>query len=117
MEWTTLDFWIISAGILASLSCALLGNFLILKRMSMMGDAISHSVLPGLAIAFFKAGLVISLKAIRLVLFISSFNSSAKCQEIASPSRSSSVASQTSSTFLTQSFNSLTTFRFAGETW
>ncbi len=53
MEWTTLDFWIVSAGILASLSCALLGNFLILKRMSMMGDAISHSVLPGLAIAFF----------------------------------------------------------------
>ena len=29
MEWTTLDFWIVSAGILASLSCALLGNFLI----------------------------------------------------------------------------------------
>ena len=53
MEWTVLDFWIVSAGILASLSCALLGNFLILKRMSMMGDAISHSVLPGLAIAFF----------------------------------------------------------------
>ena len=53
MEWTFLDFWIVTAGILASLSCALLGNFLVLKRMSMMGDAISHSVLPGLAIAFF----------------------------------------------------------------
>lgn len=53
MEWTILDFWIVSAGILASLSCALLGNFLILKKMSMMGDAISHAVLPGLAIAFF----------------------------------------------------------------
>ena len=52
MEWTILDFWIVSAGMLASVSCALLGNFLVLKRMSMMGDAISHSVLPGLAIAF-----------------------------------------------------------------
>ncbi|MDP7249087.1 MAG: metal ABC transporter permease, partial [Planctomycetota bacterium] len=34
------------------MSCALLGNFLVLRRLSMMGDAISHAVLPGLAIAF-----------------------------------------------------------------
>jgi manganese/zinc/iron transport system permease protein len=30
----------------------LLGNFLVLRRLSLMGDAISHAVLPGLVIAF-----------------------------------------------------------------
>lgn len=37
---------------LVGVSCALLGNFLLLRKMSMMGDAISHAVLPGLAIAY-----------------------------------------------------------------
>lgn len=43
---------IILTGSLAAASCALVGSFLLLKRMSMMGDAISHAVLPGIAIAF-----------------------------------------------------------------
>ncbi len=47
-----LDGWIVAVGILCSVSCALLGNFLVLRKMSMMGDAISHAVLPGLAVAF-----------------------------------------------------------------
>lgn len=47
-----LDGWIVLAGILSACSCALLGNFLVLRRMSLMGDAISHAVLPGLAVAF-----------------------------------------------------------------
>jgi len=33
-------------------SCALVGNYLVLRRISLVGDAISHSVLPGIAIAF-----------------------------------------------------------------
>ena len=53
MTWTMLDTWIVLAGGLSAMSCALLGCFLVLRRMSMMGDAISHAVLPGLAIAFF----------------------------------------------------------------
>lgn len=52
MEWHAIDTWIVIIGVLAAVSCALLGNFLVLRRMSMMGDAISHAVLPGLAIAF-----------------------------------------------------------------
>ena len=52
MEWFSLDNWIVVVGVLAAVSCALLGNFLVLRQMSMMGDAISHAVLPGLAIAF-----------------------------------------------------------------
>lgn len=37
-------------------SCALLGSFLLLRRLSLLGDAISHSVLPGLVIAFVITG-------------------------------------------------------------
>ncbi|MFT5424178.1 MAG: manganese/zinc/iron transport system permease protein [Phycisphaerales bacterium] len=36
---------------LSAVSCALLGNFLVLRRQALMGDAISHAVLPGLVIA------------------------------------------------------------------
>ncbi len=57
ISWNwSLDGWIVLAGILAAVSAALLGNFLVLRRMSMLGDAISHSVLPGLAAAFFISG-------------------------------------------------------------
>ncbi len=56
MTWTLLDTWIVVAGVLCAMSCALLGSFLILRKMSMMGDAISHAVLPGLAIAFLITG-------------------------------------------------------------
>jgi len=55
-SWTPLDTWIIVAAMLAAAACALLGNFLLLRRMSMMGDAISHAVLPGLAAAFLLTG-------------------------------------------------------------
>ena len=52
MQWHTLDTWIVIIGALCAMACALPGCFLVLRRMSMMGDAISHAVLPGLAIAF-----------------------------------------------------------------
>jgi manganese/zinc/iron transport system permease protein len=41
---------------LVAASCALVGSFLVLRRMALLGDAISHSVLPGIAIAFLLAG-------------------------------------------------------------
>ncbi len=47
-----LDLFPMLAAILAAVGCGLLGNFLVLRRLSLMGDAISHSVLPGLVIAF-----------------------------------------------------------------
>lgn len=55
MTWA-LDGWIIITGVLCALACALVGNYLVLRRMSMMGDAISHAVLPGLAAAFILTG-------------------------------------------------------------
>ena len=47
-----LDLFPLLAGTLAAVTCGLLGNFLVLRRLSLMGDAISHSVLPGLVVAF-----------------------------------------------------------------
>jgi ABC-type Mn2+/Zn2+ transport system permease subunit len=47
---------IIGIGILCSGSCSLLGCYLVLRRMSLIGDAISHAVLPGIAIAFYFTG-------------------------------------------------------------
>lgn len=51
-----LDGWIIATAIVCAVSCSMVGNFLVLRRMSMLGDAITHAVLPGLAIAFFVTG-------------------------------------------------------------
>jgi manganese/zinc/iron transport system permease protein len=52
MNWTELDTWIVITGVLVCVACALPGAFLMLNRQSMLGDGISHAVLPGLAIAF-----------------------------------------------------------------
>ncbi|MBX7256166.1 MAG: metal ABC transporter permease [Candidatus Hydrogenedentes bacterium] len=52
----TIGMWIVLIGCLASASCALVGCFLVLQRQAMMGDAISHSVLPGIVIAFLLTG-------------------------------------------------------------
>lgn len=45
-------FWIILTACLASTACALAGSFLVLRKEAMLSDAISHAVLPGIAIAF-----------------------------------------------------------------
>lgn len=46
---------IITASVI-SISCGLLGSFLVLRKMAMLGDAISHAVLPGIVIAFMVSG-------------------------------------------------------------
>lgn len=52
MNWTELDTWIVVTGALICMACVLPGTFLVLNRQSMLGDGISHAVLPGLAAAF-----------------------------------------------------------------
>jgi manganese/zinc/iron transport system permease protein len=47
---------ILLVGGAVAASCALLGVFLVLRRLALLGDAISHSVLPGIAIAFLLTG-------------------------------------------------------------
>lgn len=50
------DLYIIITASLVATTCALLGCFLILRKMAMVGDAISHAVLPGIVIAFLVSG-------------------------------------------------------------
>jgi len=45
-------------GALAAVACALPGNFLVLRRQALIGDAISHVVLPGIVVAFLVTGTV-----------------------------------------------------------
>lgn len=45
-------------GVLAAIACALPGNFLLLRRQALIGDAISHVVLPGIVVAFLVTGTV-----------------------------------------------------------
>ena len=49
-------FWIVLTGALVTASCSLLGTFLVLRKMALLGDALSHSVLPGIAVAFLLSG-------------------------------------------------------------
>ncbi|MFI4894055.1 MAG: metal ABC transporter permease, partial [Phycisphaerales bacterium JB058] len=46
------DLVALLACTLAVMTCGVLGSYLVLKRESLMGDAISHAVLPGLVVAF-----------------------------------------------------------------
>lgn len=50
-EWVA-DFWILLTASFVASSCALVGSFLILRRQALLGDAISHSVLLGIVLAY-----------------------------------------------------------------
>jgi manganese/zinc/iron transport system permease protein len=52
LGWSGIDWTIVIAGALAAAACAIPGCFLVVRRQSMMGDAISHSALPGVVLAF-----------------------------------------------------------------
>lgn len=47
------QFEIIILASLTAIACALPGTFLVLRRMSLMSDAISHAILLGIVLAFF----------------------------------------------------------------
>jgi manganese/zinc/iron transport system permease protein len=55
------DFYIIFTASLVAINCALMGSFLVMRKMVMIGDAISHSVLPGIFIAYWISGSTASL--------------------------------------------------------
>ncbi|MFN3759246.1 MAG: metal ABC transporter permease [Algoriphagus aquaeductus] len=64
MTFDSNAFLIIFTGALIAISCGFLGVFMMLRKMSMTGDAISHAVLPGIVIGFFVSGSQRSLEVI-----------------------------------------------------
>lgn len=59
IPWENLGFgafWLMLMAFLVALPCSQMGSFLILRRMALTGDAISHSVFPGVVIGFVFTG-------------------------------------------------------------
>ena len=52
-EYTFLARALFTASVVG-LVCGVIGSFIILRGLSLMGDAISHAVLPGIALAFIE---------------------------------------------------------------
>jgi len=50
------ELWIIITASVVAINAALLGCFLLLRKMAMVGDAISHAVLPGIVVAYYFSG-------------------------------------------------------------
>ncbi len=50
--FSTSDFIVLGTAALVASACALVGTFLVLRRMALVGDAISHAILPGIALGF-----------------------------------------------------------------
>ena len=57
-EFVPLSLTPLLIGILSAVACALPGNFLVLRRQALIGDAISHVVLPGIVVAFLLTGVI-----------------------------------------------------------
>lgn len=53
---TKLLVWFGLACFFTALGCSQVGTFLVMRKMSLVGDAISHSVLPGIVVAFLFVG-------------------------------------------------------------
>lgn len=83
---------ILLAGAFVGASCALVGSFLVLRKMALLGDAISHAVLPGIVIAFLLTGsrasvpMLLGAGALGLltVMLVELFNRSRRLREDAS---------------------------------
>jgi manganese/zinc/iron transport system permease protein len=56
LDFLRLDLPALLAAILACGTCGLLGSFLVLRRDSLLGDALSHAVLPGIIAGFAMTG-------------------------------------------------------------
>jgi manganese/zinc/iron transport system permease protein len=55
-DFLQIDLPALMAAVLACAACALVGNFLVLRRQGLMGDAVSHAVLPGIVGGFLLVG-------------------------------------------------------------
>lgn len=53
---TAMHGWAIATAATVAAACALVGTLLVVRRMSLLGDAIGHAVLPGIAVAALAGG-------------------------------------------------------------
>ncbi len=53
---TAFTFWVVIMGFLVIAACGLVGQYLLLRRLALVGDAISHSISAGLVVAFWLLG-------------------------------------------------------------
>lgn len=53
--WYSKDTWTVVTSAIASMSCAVPGVYLLVRRQSMLGDTLSHTALPGIALGFLAA--------------------------------------------------------------
>jgi len=60
-DFLSIDLPAILVAVLSATSCGLLGNFLVLRRQALIGDAISHVALPGIVAGFLIAGTIATL--------------------------------------------------------
>ncbi|MDN3520675.1 metal ABC transporter permease [Halomonas ramblicola] len=59
-DFMTFSLVPLTVAVIISMTCALLGNFLVLRRQSLIGDAISHVALPGIVVSFLLTGMLAS---------------------------------------------------------
>ena len=69
-EFVPLSLTPLLIGIFAAIACALPGNFLVLRKQALIGDAISHVVLPGIVVAFLLTGAISTWPSRRIASII-----------------------------------------------
>jgi len=75
LEWVTtpLSYAFMQRGLAAALMvgvlCAVIGCYVVLRSMAFMGDAIAHSILPGIAVAYI-AGVKLTIGALVAAIFV-----------------------------------------------
>ncbi len=78
VNFSTDELWVIATAAVCAIACAIPGVFLMLKRASLLGDAVSHAILPGLAIAFIVSGsrnpIIMMLGALAAGILTASFS-------------------------------------------
>jgi manganese/zinc/iron transport system permease protein len=70
-----LTLWMAVIASMAAMACAPVGCYLVLRRLSLLGDAISHAVLPGLVLAYLLTGQVGGWPAVLGALIVGALTS------------------------------------------
>lgn len=90
MKWLTepLSYGFMRTGLLAavlvSISCAAVGTHVVARRMSFLGDALAHTMLPGIVIAFLLGASLLGgalVAAVVTVLIIAAITRGGRVQE------------------------------------